>query len=186
MTASSPTLGEALAAYRRANGLPDDETSAKSWTCRVGPVILRLPNFGWRRRAIGAHDLHHVLTGYPCTLGGECRMAAWEFGAGHMPHWGATVFCLPLLLLGLLRGPRDIWQAFRTGRRSSSLHHALVTEDLLALPLTEARSRITNRQATRGRWADGARFGALLLGAAVILLSPVVIVAASWLARTGG
>jgi hypothetical protein len=64
MTDRAPTVGEALAEFRRANGLSGDETSQPSWTCRLGPVITRLPNFKWRRQAILAHDLHHVFTGY--------------------------------------------------------------------------------------------------------------------------
>jgi hypothetical protein len=176
------TLGEALAAYRRANGLPEDETRAASWTCRLGPVTLRLPNFAWRRGAISAHDLHHVLTGYPCTLGGECRMAAWEFGAGRMPHWAATAFCLPLLLLGLVRTPGRLWQAFRAGRRSRSLHQAAVTDALLALPLSAAQAEIAGGMAAGGTWSDYARFGLLILGATAIVLSPLAVLAGAWAA----
>jgi hypothetical protein len=99
------TVAEALAAFRMANAIANDESLQPSWTCRLGPVTLRLPNFRWRRKAILAHDLHHVLTGYPCTMRGECQMAAWEFGAGRMPHWGATMFCFPLVLVGLFWAP---------------------------------------------------------------------------------
>ena len=132
------TLRDALAAFRRANGLPADETAHASWTCRLGPLTLRLPSFAWRRQAILAHDLHHVLTGYPCTLGGECRMAAWEFAAGRMPHWGAALFCLPLVPLGFFWQPRRMVRAFRSGRRSSSLHGSAAIDRLLATPLSKA------------------------------------------------
>jgi hypothetical protein len=50
----------------------------------------------WRRDAITRHDLHHILTGYSCTMTREMQMAAWEFAAGRYRHWAATLFCLPL------------------------------------------------------------------------------------------
>jgi hypothetical protein len=142
MTDRAPTVGEALAEFRRANGLPGDETSQQSWTCRLGPVIIRLPNFKWRRQAILAHDLHHVFTGYPCNIRGECQMAAWEFGGGPMPHWGAAAFCLPLTVLGLFWSPLQMLAAFRAGRGSRTLHGATALDALLAMPLPLARSLV--------------------------------------------
>jgi ubiquinone biosynthesis protein Coq4 len=139
-----PTVGEALAGFRQANGLADDEAARSSWTCRVGPIRIRFPNFKWRRKAILAHDLHHVLTGIPCGLRGEFQMAAWEFGAGPMPHWGAALFCLPLVLLGLLWSPRRIVRAYRAGRRSRSLHQSKAIDRLLATPLQEARANMAS------------------------------------------
>jgi hypothetical protein len=142
MTDRAPTTGEALAEFRRANGLSGDETSLPSWTCRLGPLIIRLPNFKWRRQAILAHDLHHVFTGYPCNMRGEFQMAAWEFGAGPMPHWAAAAFCLPLIVLGLFWSPRRILAAFRAGRGSRTLHGAKALDALLAMPLPLARSLV--------------------------------------------
>jgi ubiquinone biosynthesis protein Coq4 len=72
-----------------------------------------------------AHDLHHAMTGYPMTMRGECLMAAWELGAGRYPHWGATLFCAPLIVAGLFWSPARIRAAFRQGRRSRSLYPAL-------------------------------------------------------------
>jgi hypothetical protein len=132
---SAPTVREALAEFRRANGLRDDEAMRAWWTCRLGPLTLRLPNFHWRRAAILAHDLHHVVTGYPCGLRGEFQMAAWEFGAGPMPHWGAALFCLPLVVIGMLWSPRRIARAFRRGRRSRSLHGERLSDRLLDMRL---------------------------------------------------
>jgi hypothetical protein len=140
--AQSPTFGEALAEFRRANGLSSDESAKPSWTCRFGPLVVRLPNFNWRRRAILAHDLHHVLTGYPCTMRGEFQMAAWEFGAGPMPHWAAAAFCLPLVAAGLFWSPRRMMLAFRAGRRSRSLHGSNATDVLLGMRLADARREL--------------------------------------------
>ena len=136
---SAVTVGEALAAFRLANGLATDESLRRSWTCKLGSLTLRLPNFAWRRKAILAHDLHHLLTGYPCTLRGECQMAAWEFGAGPMPHWAASLFCLPLIPWGLIWWPRSTWHAFIRGRRSQSLHGAASLDRFLLAPLHDVR-----------------------------------------------
>lgn len=136
----SPTVGEALSEFREANGLSAGENAQSWWSCRLGPVSLRLPNFKWRRRALLAHDLHHVLTGYPCTMRGEFQMAAWEFGAGPMPHWGATVFCLPLVLVGLAVTPRRVVRAYRAGRQSRTLHRSDALDAVLAMPLDAARA----------------------------------------------
>jgi len=137
MSGAVPTVAEALASFRAA-----DETARATWRCRVGPVTLRLPNFAWRRRALAAHDLHHVLTQIPCTLAGECRMAAWEFGAGPMPHWGARLFCLPLALAGALVAPRRVLAAYRAGCRSRSLHGAAELGPVLAMDLDAARAML--------------------------------------------
>ena len=45
------------------------------WTV---PVI---PLWGLKRAHI-AHDVHHVLTGYPTTVKGECELAGWELASG--------------------------------------------------------------------------------------------------------
>ena len=131
------TVREALAEFRHANGLADDEATRDWWTCRLGPVSVRLPNFRWRRAAILAHDLHHLVTGYPCTMRGEFQIAAWEFGAGRMPHWAAALFCLPLVVIGLVWSPRQTWLAYRRGRRSRSLHGRNLTDRLLDMRLDD-------------------------------------------------
>lgn len=104
---------------------PEAASSPASWSCPVGPLTLHFPDFAWRRRALRAHDLHHAMTGYPMTMRGEFQMAAWELGAGRYPHWGATLFCAPLIVLGLLWSPPAMWRAWTFGRRSRSLYPAL-------------------------------------------------------------
>jgi len=173
MSEAPQTLGEALHLFRRANGLGDDEGARNWWQCRIGPVSLALPNFAWRRRAIAAHDLHHVLTGFPCSMRGECHMASWEFGAGRMPHWGAYLFCLPLVIAGVVWSPASIFRAFAAGRRSASLHGSAITEAMLAAPLPVIRSRLADPRARAG----GAcfLFALLLLQAFLVLLIPAAI-----------
>lgn len=111
-----------LAAFRRANGLSLVPMTERRWTVRLGPLTLTLPNTRWRRRAIDRHDLHHVVTGYPCGLRGECQVATWEAAAGMFPSAAAQLFCLPLVPLGLLIAPRRTAAAWRAGRASRSLY----------------------------------------------------------------
>jgi hypothetical protein len=99
-----------------------------SWACRFGPVVLRFPNFAWRRRALRAHDLHHLMAGYPMTMRGEFQLAVWELGAGRYPDWRATLFCSPLIVAGFLWSPRRMIAAFKSGRGSQSLYSALGEE----------------------------------------------------------
>jgi ubiquinone biosynthesis protein Coq4 len=132
-------VGQALHAFRIANGLCQHEREARWWMIRADLLVFPLPNFAWRRRAIDAHDVHHLLTGYPCTVEGELLIAAWEFGAGRYPHWGATLFCAPLILAGLLFMPGRIWAAWQRGRRCRSLYRLADLERLSDLPVAEAR-----------------------------------------------
>jgi hypothetical protein len=123
--ASGLSRDEAILLLRRAEC---SDAAEPSWTCPVGPVVLRFPNFAWRRRALRAHDLHHLMAGYPMTMRGEFQMAAWELGAGRYRDWRATLFCSPLIAAGLLWSPRRMIAAFKGGRRSQSLYSALGEE----------------------------------------------------------
>jgi hypothetical protein len=155
------TVEQALNAFRNANNLAANDRARAFWTCRLGPVTVPLPNFAWRREALLAHDLHHVLTGYPCSLSGECQLAAWEFGSGPMPHWGATLFCLPLVVVGFLRSPGRILRAFLSGRASRSLHRTEAAH-LLARPLHEIIDELRSCPTVSRRWSDVGRFAVLL------------------------
>lgn len=99
-----------------------ERADAPHWTFRLGPLLIRLPNFAWRQAAIDAHDRHHLLTGYPLTLAGEIQLAAWEWGAGRYPDWRATLFCSPLILAGAIALPRRTWRAYAAGRQCESLY----------------------------------------------------------------
>jgi len=113
---------EALCRLR--HGVPESEAD-RSWPCPVGPLSLRFPNFAWRRRALRAHDLHHLMAGYPMTMRGEFQMAAWEPGAGRYRHWGATLFCAPLIAIGFLWSPARMIRAYRRGLTTASLYSEL-------------------------------------------------------------
>ncbi|HEX8239108.1 MAG TPA: hypothetical protein VF574_05140 [Allosphingosinicella sp.] len=145
------SVGEALRAFRTANRLHHDERHARWWIVRADLVVFPLPNFAWRRRAIDAHDAHHLLTGYPCTCAGELLIAAWEWGAGRYPHWGATLFCAPLVVAGFLLMPRQTLDAWQHGRRSRSLYRHRDLDRLSDLPLSDALALVAPRDPVLGQ-----------------------------------
>jgi hypothetical protein len=144
---------------------------------------LKIPcyNFEWRRRAIGHHDLHHVLTGYPLTLKGEMQVATWEFAAGRFPNVFSNLFCLPLVAAGCLVHPKGVWAAFRAGRRSRSLFSTPITRALLETQLFELRGRFANQRGPAPLWRDTIAFAGLAAVSAVWLTSPLLL-AGLWLA----
>ena len=119
--------------------MPEDGgREREQWTLvKLGPINLRLNNFQWRKHALAHHDLHHLLTGYPCTLAGELQIAAWEFAAGRFPHIFSTLFCLPLVGIGTITMPIRSFDAFVVGRRSKTLYATPLTNTLLSLELQE-------------------------------------------------
>ena len=104
-------------------------------------------------------------------------MAAWEFGAGPMPHWAATLFCLPLILAGLFWAPRRMIAAFFAGRRSRSLHGTPGLDRVLDAPLRLARADFALPGKIRAHWSDYGCFAFLVLRAAVVSMGPIVILA---------
>jgi hypothetical protein len=77
---------------------------------------------------------------------GEMQMAAWEFAAGRYKHWAATLFCLPLALMGLIFAPRRTALAFRAGLISTSLYDSELD---LNKPLATLRAEIATCGARR-------------------------------------
>lgn len=121
----------------------DGGCAAERWTLfKLGSLAFRLGNFQWRKRALPFHDLHHVLTNYPCTVTGEFQMAAWEFAAGRFPSTLSTLFCLPLIGAGAVATPTRSFAAFVRGRRSSTLYATPLTPDLLGSSVEELRRRL--------------------------------------------
>jgi hypothetical protein len=79
------------------------------------------------------------------------QMAAWEFAAGPCPRIGATLFCLPLVAIGLFVVPRLTFRAFVRGRASRTLYGTHLRDRMLDAPLaTIARDLvpIADRRAT--------------------------------------
>lgn len=166
------SVGDALEKFRKANGLDPAYATSPVWICRVGRVTLTLPNFGWRREAIMRHDLHHILTGYPCSMRGEFQMATWEFAAGRFPHPAATLFCLPLVVVGICWSPRAIWRAFLRGRRGRSLYRTETTCEFLQMPLSEIRADSAPMEKLTPCTSDIVAFCFLILQASLTVSLP--------------
>jgi hypothetical protein len=152
--------------------------TAPTWPFTIGPVTIPMPNFSWRRAAIQRHDLHHMMTGYPFTMGGEFQVATWEFAAGRYPHWGATLLLLPLVAIGMFWSPTAIWRAFVKGRGEKSLYRPDLSDAavLFSLDALADRMRIPDRP---HQLMDIAAFVWLLVQSAAVILAPPVLTGAA-------
>ena len=107
-------------------------------------------------------------------------MAAWEFGAGRMPHWAAAAFCAPLILLGLLWSPARIFAAFTRGLQSRTLHGSDIAP-LLGAPLSAAYAASRDDTKAGGIPLKRARFAFLVAKAATIAAAPIIGALGVWL-----
>jgi hypothetical protein len=138
----APTVADALAAYFEANGLPSDGGYSDAFfTVKLGPLRLALPNGRGRRRAVGVHDIHHMITGHQTNFRGEAENAAWELGGGSGPYLAAWMLALMALGPGALCWPRGTWQAFVAGRRSGNLY-GVDYQELLNSTVGELRHQL--------------------------------------------
>ena len=170
------TAVQALTMKRAEEGLDPAYDTAPTWPFTIGPLTIPMPNFSWRRAAIQRHDLHHILTGYPFTMRGEFQVATWEFAAGCYPHWGASLFLLPLVVIGLFWSPGAIWRAFVKGRGERSLYSPELRDAATRLPLAALVERMRG-QGRGNRVADAAAFAWLVLQSASIIVAPIAVMA---------
>lgn len=137
------SVREARDIYLRDNGFTIEGYTAPHVDFPVGPWTLRLPNPPARHRAVAAHDLHHVLTGYGTDYVGECEVSAWEVRAGMGGQWIAWFLCTTGFVTGLVFRPGRTWEAWKKARSATSLLGASpCPEDVLDLSVAEARSRL--------------------------------------------
>ncbi len=160
------TVGETAAKL----GLPDAFLSANEnpgawWYFDVFGFKIYCYNFEWRREALAFHDLHHVVTGYPCTMKGEMQVATWEFAAGRFPNVFSNLFCLPLVALGAATIPHKTFAAFEQGKGSQSLFGQLMPKDVATWP-SQALIALTARDRTQS-----SRAGNMMGFAALVCLS---------------
>jgi hypothetical protein len=155
----------------------DDDRGTEYWYLGRGLLHIRVPNFGWRQRAIVRHDVHHILTGYPCTPTGEMQMAAWEFAAGRFPHPGATAFCLPLVGMGAVLSPRRTFAAFVRGRHGTSLYATPLSDEVLASRIVDLRQRFAPTVPTPATAGDWLTYLALVGLSFSLMLAPFLILA---------
>lgn len=147
------------------------------WYFEVLGIKVYCYNFRWRQQAIAHHDLHHIVTGYPCSLAGEVQVAAWEFAAGRYPNLCANLFCLPLIACGMITMPGRLWTAFSRGRQSHSLFNTAITPALLNSKLSDVRARTRRSVALSRTRHDIAAFSGLVSLSLLITVLPVVLLA---------
>ena len=153
---------------------------------------LNIPcyNFAWRRQALPAHDLHHVVTGYPVSMPGEFQVAAWEFAAGRFPSLFSNLFCLPLVGLGLVYSPHKVFGAFRLGRSCRSLYGQTpwvsLKGRLETMPVAELKALTSKPQGTPATPGTAAAFAAvsLLSVSEIVLLALVPLLPVIAIAKT--
>jgi hypothetical protein len=136
------TLAVAREEYFRALGSKGIDYDA--WWIRIpiGGMEVGIPNPPAHGRALRAHDLHHVLTGYSTSLVGECEISAWELGGGSGAYVAAIGFDLAGTGLGLLLAPRRTLVAFARGRRGKNLFRRRYGDDLMALSVLSVRREL--------------------------------------------
>jgi ubiquinone biosynthesis protein Coq4 len=144
------TVGRAFADQLDRNGLePLVISDAMKRRLADNPLALRYTT---------THDLVHVLTGFPTTPAGEIGVFAFMVGQGFGSSrgllWtGCAIYSLmmPLHVPGLLRNVRV---GLRMAREAQPMLAAPL-EELLAVPLTEARRRLGIRAETVAAIAPG-------------------------------
>lgn len=140
----SLTMRDARTRYFEANKFGKDGGYNASWVIlKAGGIpFFAIPNTKGRKRAVRYHDLHHMLTGYSTTMGGECEIAAWELGSHCRDLWAAWVLNLGGLGLGVLYAPAKMKRAFVRGRHTHNLYDREFTDELLGRQLGELRTEL--------------------------------------------
>lgn len=172
----SLTVGDAVA------GMPfgrdhffAPESSSKWWYFKVLGFKIYCYNFNWRKRALFTHDLHHVVTGYPCTMKGEMQVATWEFAAGRFPNIFSNLFCLPLVAAGTLLIPKKTFRAFQCGRQSRSLFAFDIGREVRNWPLEKLKN-LTVRSDVESPFALQLMAFAALSGLSFLLITVPLLV----------
>ncbi len=170
------TAKAALDSHYRRYQLPADGGHHQPvWNLSLGGLAIRLPNWSWRKAAIKHHDVHHLLTGYPCTAVGEFQMAAWEFAAGRFPDFRATLFCLPLIGLGSILAPRRTFSAFVRGMRSQTTYSCTTLDDVLNLSVEDAQRAFVECRPVPNRGMVTVRFLMVSTLSLLTMLAPLLL-----------
>lgn len=173
------TLREARERYFARSGFTA-ATYTDPWVALpLGPITIRLPNFGARKKAVKVHDLNHILTGFGTDWHGEFCASGFELGMGIGRSWAAWMINAGGAAGGLLRAPGDVVRAYARGRATRASTYDLLDpwdDAFLDLPLREVRARVGVPDDAAAKAADVvAVAGHAVLGAA-IHLAPVVVV----------
>lgn len=141
------TLREARVLYFARNNFGDDGGYRDRWVkIKFGPLPIFFPNIRSRAWAVRYHDLHHILTEYETTLGGEAEIAGWEVATGELPNLAGWFLDMGGVTYGLLLYPRRLYRAFLRGRRSRSLYRVPFTDELLSGKVGEVREALNLNQ----------------------------------------
>lgn len=173
----SLTMRDARARYFEDNGFGPDGGYSAAWVdFKLGPIPMPFPNTPGRVRAIGYHDLHHVVTGYATDLRGELEISAWEIGAGCKDFLVAWQLNLAGLAAGVVGMPRRTFRAFLRGRRTHSLYGRDL-EAMLDRTVGDVTVEIGTARSDVGpaRAADVALFALAFLAGSVIGLASVAL-----------
>ncbi len=170
------TAFQQLEQAREAQGLPNNPAQLSRWSFRFAGLTLSLPNFGWRKAAIDAHDLHHLILDEPFTLAGECQVATWEFAAGAFPDRRAQIFCLPLVAYGAVTAPVRTWHSFRAGFGKTSLH-SITADQFATLDELVTLTTTGNVDDGVGSVRISLKYGALLVKSVALYLAPLMLLA---------
>jgi hypothetical protein len=140
----SQTLREGRDRYFADNGLPPDGGYQDRWVViRVGGVpVSAFPNTRDRRENVPAHDLHHVLTGYPTDLRGEAEIGAFELASGCASSRAALVLNTQVFGNQLPFHWARLKRAFVRGHRSRNLYGGTVDDALLSRTVGEMRDEL--------------------------------------------
>jgi ubiquinone biosynthesis protein COQ4 len=135
------SLGRVYAKFMRDGGIDADGLVEASQDVRAERDEIDAERRWFYDRLRDMHDLWHALTGYGRDLAGEAALLSFT----HAQTRNRGI--LAIVLAAVVRGPKNLtwprylWQAWRRGRRAELLP-AAKWEELLPLPLAEARRRL--------------------------------------------
>ncbi len=186
-TGYDQTVEAALAAHLRAAGLPADSGVSLRWVqVRWLGVPVAFPNFDARRAILVAHDVHHLLTGYPTTWRGEAEIGGFEIASGCKAYWAAWLFNAGGLLFGLGLCPVRTWRGFVRGRHCRNIYGAAIA-DVLSQRVVDARRDLgLDQPVPAGTWREAVAFaGWIVLVVASMIALPVAVLLMLVSALTG-
>ena len=170
------TMREARRIYFEANGLGETGGYDEPWVdFKLGPIPFPFPNTASRVRAVGYHDVHHVITEYSTDIVGEFEISAWEIGAGCKTFAAAWVLNLGGMVGGLVRAPKRTFLAFVRGRRSRTAYGARL-DALLEEQVGDLRQRHLPTGELKASGSDVVLFGLALAAGLVVAVVTFVLV----------
>jgi hypothetical protein len=137
-------VGDAVTKHLSTYGLGDGGYDDDWVRVKVGYLPVVFPNTRGRKKAIRAHDLHHVAGEFDASWKrGELLVSAWELGTGgpgrFLLGWGIVTGGF---LGGLLLRPRETYRAFLRGRRARNMFDATIKPGDYEQTVGQLRARL--------------------------------------------